>query len=118
MLCLPVRALRPIIRQIRLNSTKPFLESPSPVRLPPHEQAEFERLQKAAEDALQTRTVHPDARSSPTRVEFDGDRNPKTGEIGGPKQDPLRHYKPGQGDKSKGEEYKGDYSFNGRVTDF
>ena len=38
-----------------------------------------------------------------TIPEFEGDVNPKTGEIGGPKQDPLRH---------------GDYSFNGRVTDF
>lgn len=38
--------------------------------------------------------------------EFDGDVNPKTGEVGGPKNEPLRW-----GDK-------GDWSYNGRVTDF
>jgi hypothetical protein len=38
--------------------------------------------------------------------EFEGDINPKTGEVGGPKNEPLRW----------GE--KGDWSFNGRVTDF
>jgi hypothetical protein len=38
--------------------------------------------------------------------EFEGDRNPKTGEVGGPKNEPLRW----GGD--------GDWSYNGRVTDF
>jgi hypothetical protein len=38
--------------------------------------------------------------------EFEGDKNPKTGEVGGPKNEPLRW----------GSE--GDWSFNGRVTDF
>lgn len=38
--------------------------------------------------------------------EFEGDVNPKTGEVGGPKNEPLRW-----GSHS-------DYSFNGRVTDF
>ncbi|KAI1761607.1 DUF1674-domain-containing protein [Hypoxylon sp. FL1150] len=38
--------------------------------------------------------------------EFEGEVNPKTGEVGGPKNEPLRW---GAG---------GDYSFNGRVTDF
>ncbi|KAK4247428.1 hypothetical protein C7999DRAFT_32096 [Corynascus novoguineensis] len=38
--------------------------------------------------------------------EFDGDKNPKTGEVGGPKNEPLRW-----GGQS-------DCSFNGRVTDF
>jgi hypothetical protein len=38
--------------------------------------------------------------------EFEGDRNPKTGEVGGPKNEPLRW---GGG---------GDWSYNGRVTDF
>lgn len=40
------------------------------------------------------------------RPEFDGDTNPKTGEVGGPKNEPLRW---GSG---------GDWSYNGRVTDF
>ncbi|EFX06475.1 hypothetical protein CMQ_6796 [Grosmannia clavigera kw1407] len=38
--------------------------------------------------------------------EFDGDRNPLTGEVGGPKTEPLRWGS------------NGDWSFNGRVTDF
>jgi hypothetical protein len=38
--------------------------------------------------------------------EFEGDVNPKTGEVGGPKNEPLRW---GSG---------GDWSYNGRVTDF
>ncbi|KAK3304787.1 uncharacterized protein B0T15DRAFT_253116 [Chaetomium strumarium] len=38
--------------------------------------------------------------------EFEGDKNPRTGEVGGPKNEPLRW---------GGE---GDWSYNGRVTDF
>jgi hypothetical protein len=38
--------------------------------------------------------------------EFAGDKNPRTGEVGGPKNEPLR----GGGE--------GDWSFNGRVTEF
>lgn len=38
--------------------------------------------------------------------EFEGEKNPKTGEVGGPKNEPLRW---GSG---------GDWSYNGRVTDF
>lgn len=49
--------------------------------------------------------LHPDIRRG-TRPEFEGDRNPKTGETGGPKNEPLRW---GGGV---------DWSYNGRVTDF
>ena len=38
--------------------------------------------------------------------EFEGEVNPKTGEVGGPKNEPLRWGG------------KGDWSYNGRVTDF
>ncbi|KAK9468018.1 fmp21p [Lipomyces arxii] len=94
---------------------------PGPPRLPQEEQDEFDRLvQNANEGVFSTPDQHdqPDAieqqtppliekttLASVTRTipEFQGDVNPKTGEVGGPKQDPLRH---------------GDYSFNGRVTDF
>ena len=37
--------------------------------------------------------------------DFEGDVNPKTGERGGPKQEPLKHT-------------KDEWSFNGRVIDF
>ncbi|KAL9039522.1 MAG: hypothetical protein Q9214_004841 [Letrouitia sp. 1 TL-2023] len=49
--------------------------------------------------------LHPDVRRG-TKEEFEGDRNPKTGEVGGPKNEPLR--------------WGGnvDWSYNGRVTDF
>ena len=49
--------------------------------------------------------LHPDVRRG-ARPEFEGDKNPKTGEIGGPKNEPLRW---GGGV---------DWSYNGRVTDF
>ena len=49
--------------------------------------------------------LHPDVRRG-VKPEFEGDRNPKTGEIGGPKNEPLRW----GGDV--------DWSYNGRVTDF
>lgn len=49
--------------------------------------------------------LHPDIRRG-ARPEFEGDKNPKTGEVGGPKNEPLRW---GAG---------GDWSYNGRATDF
>ncbi|KAH9886413.1 hypothetical protein F4778DRAFT_786800 [Xylariomycetidae sp. FL2044] len=125
------------------SSSSPFQIDPAPPRLPADQQAEFERLQRTAntqegfnasstptfsEDSSTHTAVHtPDggeklieatpaadggnaALSTPLRKgappEFEGDTNPKTGEVGGPKNEPLRW----------GAE--GDYSFNGRVTDF
>ena len=49
--------------------------------------------------------LHPDVRRG-AKPEFEGERNPKTGEVGGPKNEPLRW----GGDV--------DWSYNGRVTDF
>lgn len=49
--------------------------------------------------------LHPDVRRG-VAPEFEGERNPKTGEVGGPKNEPLRW---GGGV---------DWSYNGRVTDF
>ncbi|GAB7366846.1 hypothetical protein MBLNU230_g1017t1 [Neophaeotheca triangularis] len=49
--------------------------------------------------------LHPNVRRG-APPEFEGERNPKTGEVGGPKNDPLRW---------GGE---ADWSYNGRVTDF
>ncbi|AET40671.1 Sdh8p Ecym_6291 [Eremothecium cymbalariae DBVPG len=99
---------------------------PGPPPLSKDEQEEFERLQRYANsvaaineynEQLEGDNLKESAKSpilqkqvkefspefSKTIPEFEGDVNPKTGEIGGPKQDPLRH---------------GDYSYNGRVTDF
>lgn len=76
--------------------------APSPPSLSPGEQKEWEALQKQAASAGQQVFFHPDVRRKP-KAEFEGERNPVTGESGGPKNDPLRH---------------GDYSYGGRCTDF
>jgi len=141
-----------------------FATGPAPPRLPPKEQEEFERLQRASTGAFSTPkpavtenpAIDPSTTSSPPRArpqinqspasspniekadieaevvnarvaatgkgeelhpdirrgakpEFEGERNPKTGEIGGPKNEPLRWGSTGE---------RGDWSYNGRVTDF
>ena len=128
----------------RLSS--PFNNAPAPPRLPKEEQEIFERLQKQSTGAFSTpRTEEPAATSTATAFsaadvrarinqspqndaeegkripegdefhpnlrrgappEFEGDVNPKTGEVNGPKVEPLRWGA------------TGDYSYNGRVTDF
>ncbi|KWU45769.1 hypothetical protein RHOSPDRAFT_32698 [Rhodotorula sp. JG-1b] len=94
---------------------------PAPPALPPHLQREFDELVKRAqtpaapgvklesdaEGANASRAdpeqeMHPDLRRKP-KPEFEGDRNPVTGEIGGPKIEPLKH---------------GDWQYGGRATDF
>ncbi|KAK5162422.1 hypothetical protein BJ546DRAFT_180991 [Cryomyces antarcticus] len=52
--------------------------------------------------------LHPDVRRG-AKPEFEGDRNPVTGEVGGPKNEPLRWGSTAE---------RGDWSYNGRVTDF
>ncbi|KAL7944056.1 hypothetical protein V8C42DRAFT_327616 [Trichoderma barbatum] len=131
---LPLRL--PLFTTTRSSST--FSSRPSPPKLPADQQAEFERLQRAAavSSAFQeasTQTQTPPSTESPRHTttasatntvktddaaslnqglfrgappEFEGDTNPKTGEVGGPKNEPLRW----GGD--------GDWSYNGRVTDF
>ncbi|KAL8365377.1 hypothetical protein RB595_004262 [Gaeumannomyces hyphopodioides] len=132
--------MRPLLRATRLPATSPlrlrtplhlflrpsstFAPGPAPPRLPAAEQAEFERLQHEAasvgdailpelpEAAAAAAAAGPEEPTTSGGIrrgappEFDGDVNPKTGEVGGPKNEPLRW---GAG---------GDYSFNGRVTDF
>jgi hypothetical protein len=127
--------------------TTSFKSGPAPPRLPKEDQEVFEKLQKQSTGAFsQPKTVsasssdvrsrinqadsstsagsrmqvnqspdssapeikegeefHPNMRRG-AKPEFEGDVNPKTGEVGGPKNDPLR--------------WKGDWSYNGRVTDF
>lgn len=34
--------------------------------------------------------MHPDFRKAPTPL-FEGEVNPETGEVGGPKREPLKH---------------------------
>jgi hypothetical protein len=90
---------------------------PAPPPLAVDQQREFENLVRAAQAPLSASTprgetevelaLHPDARQ-PLEAEFEGDVNPKTGEEGGPKQEPVKSWASGSGD----------WSFKGRVTDF
>jgi len=78
--------------------------------LAPKDQREFEDLVRAAATPAAAHLVvlekgdelHPDAVRKP-QPEFKGDVNPKTGEVGGPKREPVHH---------------GEWSFGGRATDF
>lgn len=63
---------------------------------------EFDRRIKAQGDGQE---LHPNVRRG-AEPEFDGDTNPKTGEVGGPKNEPLRWGAAGE------------WSYNGRTTDF
>ncbi|OAQ70955.1 FMP21-like protein [Pochonia chlamydosporia 170] len=117
--------LRTILFRARAHTRlSSFQHRPSPPKLPASQQAEFERLQRdaavssafqpdtnAAEPQTQTATLAEEESVNPAlfrgaKPEFEGDKNPKTGEVGGPKNEPLRW---------GGE---GDWSYNGRVTDF
>ncbi|KAJ6786232.1 hypothetical protein PWT90_04904 [Aphanocladium album] len=116
-----------------------FGAAPGPPKLPAKEQAEFERLQReaAVSSAFQPEPEVAEAETSAAaaadttaqatsatssavdselneggglyrgaKPEFEGDKNPKTGEVGGPKNEPLRWGS------------AGDWSYNGKVTDF
>lgn len=93
------------------------IHRPSPPPLPREQQRAFEELLRKAQTPLAPSSlpdpdidlaVHPDARA-PIKAEFDGDINPKTGEEGGPKREPIGRW---------GEDTGGDWSFKGRVSDF
>lgn len=120
-------AARPLstTRVLRNSGDRPsfgFKSGPAPPRLPKEEQEIFEELQRRSTGAFSTPQVnqspqaeikvngdgeelHPDAPRG-VKPEFEGEKNPKTGEVGGPKNEPLRW---GSG---------GDWSYGGRVTDF
>ncbi|KAK3196522.1 hypothetical protein K4F52_000404 [Lecanicillium sp. MT-2017a] len=119
--------LRPLTAPRAASS---FTNRPSPPKLPAGEQAEFERLQREAsvssafqpvEESSSTTASSSDAAAKKpsedelhesgalfrgAKPEFDGDTNPRTGEVGGPKNEPLRWGS------------AGDWSYNGKVTDF
>ncbi|KAF4121995.1 Protein of unknown function (DUF1674) [Geosmithia morbida] len=130
----PLRPQAPIIPAIHRSqySSSSFQSRPGPPKLPADQQAEFERLQREAsvssafqpvvgadnEAALKAQLQQQidelddeDAGASRglfrgAKPEFEGDTNPKTGEVGGPKNEPLRWGA------------DADWSYNGRVTDF
>ncbi|KAG7665330.1 uncharacterized protein J8A68_001018 [[Candida] subhashii] len=106
---------------------------PGPPKLPKDQQEEFERLQNIANSQIaieeyneQINTTGASSSDVETPIkpapalksetdmgnfsylkpipDFEGDVNPKTGERGGPKQDPLKH--------------ADEWTYNGRVIDF
>ncbi|GAA5826145.1 hypothetical protein JCM11251_007180 [Rhodosporidiobolus azoricus] len=102
-----------------LSSQSSNFSRPSPPPLPPQQQREFKELLRRvnapasapAEEGEAVRydqpegeevASHPDYRRKP-KAEFEGDKNPRTGEVGGPKNEPLVH---------------GDWAYGGKVTDF
>lgn len=117
------RAVQPLVFKAAYSNKFSMESRPGPPPLPKEQQEEFERLQKIASSQIaieeyNSKVTGEDQTLSPvveekttigsfvnttTIPEFEGDVNPETGEIGGPKQDPTRH---------------GDWAFNGRVTDF
>ncbi|PWN46966.1 hypothetical protein IE53DRAFT_365023 [Violaceomyces palustris] len=101
-------------------------DRPAPPSLPPKEQREFERLQKekanqspfidpklsstnkqasssSSTNDPEAGQLHPDIRRKP-QPDFEGDVNPVTGEVGGPKKDPLT--------------WEREWTYGGRATDF
>jgi hypothetical protein len=100
---------------IRTYASRSSFTRPGPPPLPAADQAEFEAQQKAAQTVGATPPPseiskeadidlekHRDLRRGPI-PEFMGERNPKTGEMGGPKVDPFKST-------------EGDWSYAGRVT--
>lgn len=91
-------------KQLRLSSN---YNKPSPPLLPPEEQREFEKLQKDAQTVTlsdDNNDMHKDTVREARRTEFEGEVNPQTGEVGGPKREPLR--------------WQGEWTYGGRATDF
>jgi len=99
------------------SSPPPWASQPGPPRLPKEEQEIFDKLQKSSTGAFSTMKSdappdikidepsdvmeqHPNMRRGEKPL-FEGERNPQTGEVGGPKTNPLKY---------------GDYAYNGRVT--
>lgn len=129
LLALPRRSFASSNSRHTADPKSPFATGPAPPRLPKEEQEIFEELQRQSTGAFSTpRTppkinqspdsqpeqaaqnassdeLHPDMREG-VKPEFEGEKNPKTGEVGGPKNEPLRWG------------HQGDWSYNGRVTDF
>jgi len=82
-----------------LQSELPSSSTPK-VNQPPQSEIQY-RIEAEGEGE----ELHPHIRRG-AQPEFEGDTNPKTGEVGGPKNEPLRWGA------------TGDWSYNGRVTDF
>jgi len=86
--------------KIQINQSPLLGSSPEPTT-----EQKLENINAKVQADGDGEELHPDIRRG-VKPEFEGERNPKTGEVGGPKNEPLRW---GGGV---------DWSYNGRVTDF
>jgi hypothetical protein len=102
------RTIHIFSRSMASKPKPPHLTRPAPHPLPPDQQREFQVLQRQADQASSNANAHPDAPQIPPKPDFDGDTNPTTGELGGPKREPVQRWV----------ETEGDWSFKGRVSDF
>ncbi|KAI5480986.1 DUF1674 domain protein [Pseudohyphozyma bogoriensis] len=109
---------RTLATSTRFSAPADYTSRPGPPPLPAAQQREFEELLRRvnapaskpapgveveADSAdVDELVMHPDFRSKP-KPRFEGDTNPTTGEVGGPKNEPLEH---------------GDWSYGGKCTDF
>lgn len=102
-----------IFEQLQKQSTGAFStpRSRPKVNQSPQGQTQIQTDSEDGSAGVRVRTnskgeeLHRDAKEG-LRPEFEGEKNPATGEVGGPKNEPLRW---GAG---------GDWSYGGRVTDF
>ena len=112
---------------------------PAPPQLPRAQQREFEELlrrvnapasqpaegmeqpEPVLDISMEDLAMHPDFRKKP-KPGFEGTTNPETGEIGGPKNEPLKHGKlvvMWVGAWIGADEgVAGDWSYGGKCTDF
>lgn len=93
----------------RHNEGDDTFAKPGPPPLPMKEQREFEKLVRENANKPQFQPAsqanddkHPQYRAKPV-PEFQGDTNPNTGEVGGPKNDPLK--------------WEREWSYGGRATE-
>jgi hypothetical protein len=86
----------------------PASQSEKNASLVPAEEVEIAAVNARVQASGKGEELHPDIRRG-AKPEFEGDVNPVTGEVGGPKNEPLRWGSTGE---------RGDWSYNGRVTDF
>ncbi|KAF0270116.1 hypothetical protein FOG51_00880 [Hanseniaspora uvarum] len=83
----------------KLNTSEPLQNTKELEQIITERQEQIKNFKGLEEEKSSTAKTY----STNTIPEFEGNVNPKTGEVNGPKQDPLKY---------------GDWAYNGRVTDF
>jgi hypothetical protein len=97
----PAESAQPSLSDLRARIN----QSPDSAQKQDEEQQVPGQVNARVEATGEGEELHPHIRRG-AKPEFEGDVNPVTGEVGGPKNEPLRWG------------HTGDWSYNGRVTDF